>query len=465
MGEPIRSSVKSQVGRLEALPNGKKTSKAQQNNLSPSVSLISLFLCVGLVKGIAPDIVKADHGVSGVEFPPIEELSSPTDAVNKLTIASPETSYPKVVIFTNQLYRLRLLGLNNPIPVVGYPDLPRWTFLRPHKEDLLLYGSQPNSGLVNIQIISTDQQTFYVNIRQLQLQVEPREIAAPYEVEMKIISHNVEDVFEEDILPKFEGVLRELWSTSSVVFISKLASVLDVGGRRPLDPRDKEGFVLRVAGSGNFSSELRTLELEVRQLRNRIPCPRHYKRTSAEWRFRKINVQIDWCGFRLITNVGSLSRGNTGDGPSGLLSALDNNSFPSTRSSEVAAAAAASNVDVEVQYPSPPRSHDGLDSATQDGNGTTKGEWHGTETAAPTFEGPSLQDLPRRSSFEDIVVSLALPLAMCIILLGGLSGTSICLYASDEPSGSNTTTTSGRRGNTEVEDTRGPRSSFRPGKN
>lgn len=94
--------------------------------------------------------------------------------------------------------------------------------------------------------------------------------------------------------------------------------------------------------------------------------------------------------------MGSLSRGNTGDGPSGLMSVLDNNSFPSTRSSEVAAAAAASNVDVEVQYPSPPRSHDGLDSATQDGNGTTKGEWHGTETAAPTFEGPSLQDLPRR---------------------------------------------------------------------
>lgn len=36
--------------------------------------------------------------------------------------------------------------------VAGYPDLPRWTFLRPYRNDLLLYGSQPSSGSVDIQV-------------------------------------------------------------------------------------------------------------------------------------------------------------------------------------------------------------------------------------------------------------------------------------------------------------------------
>lgn len=40
------------------------------------------------------------------------------------------------------------------------------------------------------------------------LQVESRETIAPYEVEMKIINFNVEDVFELEILPRLERVIR-----------------------------------------------------------------------------------------------------------------------------------------------------------------------------------------------------------------------------------------------------------------
>ncbi|OQR77831.1 protein disulfide-isomerase TMX3-like [Tropilaelaps mercedesae] len=339
--------------------------------------------------------------------------------------------------------------------VAGYPDLPRWTFLRPHKNDLLLYGSQPNSGPVNIQIISTNQQTFDVKIRQLQLQVEPREIAAPYEVEMKIINYNVEDIFEREILPRFERVIRALWNTSPVIFTSKLASVLDVGGRKPLDPRHKEGFVIRVAGSGNFSSELRNLELEVRQLRNRIPCPRDYKRTSAEWRFREIGLAPDWCGFRLITNPGSFSRGDN-QGRSDM-SVLKDHGTSSSISNQLAAAAASDIVGSE--HPSiVSRSRDGADvvSSAHDSNSTNQNRNGISATAAPTFEGPSLQDLPRRSSFEDVVISLALPLAVCLLLLGGLSGTSLCLYASDDLSRS--TTSPSRSGSVETEHLRRPHS-------
>lgn len=51
--------------------------------------------------------------VLDVEFPVSEELITPADAMSQLKTIT-ETS-PRIVVFTNQLYRLRLRGLNRPI--------------------------------------------------------------------------------------------------------------------------------------------------------------------------------------------------------------------------------------------------------------------------------------------------------------------------------------------------------------
>lgn len=36
--------------------------------------------------------------------------------------------------------------------VVGYPDIPRWNFIKPYRNDVLLYGSYPTSETVEIQV-------------------------------------------------------------------------------------------------------------------------------------------------------------------------------------------------------------------------------------------------------------------------------------------------------------------------
>ncbi|XP_028967681.1 uncharacterized protein LOC108864448 [Galendromus occidentalis] len=288
----------------------------------------------------------------------------------------------KANVCAGQVYLLKLVGLNtqdsnsveHAASVVGYPDLPRWNFIKPHKDDLLLYGSYPENDTLDVQIISTDQETFESTDRRFQLNVLPcRKPQANFEVEMKFMNYNIEDIFGTDVLQRLEAVMQNLWSSSQRVYVSKVASVLDVGGRKPIDPRDKEGFIVRFAAEQNFSSELRGLELEVRQLRNRVPCPRHYKRTSVEWRFRELGLAPDWCGFRLFKGT-----------------------------------VAAQRVIPPEEIPIAP---------------------------LPPFDGPDLDEMPRRTTTRDIFVSLLVPLVICFALLAGIGGTSLCLYSNDEGDG------------------------------
>lgn len=188
--------------------------------------------------------------------------------------------------------------------LLGKPDLPKWMFLRQtsNSEKALLYGSYQDHGELNIEVFAINKYNYMTSLRVISLQVEKRQSEALYEVEMKFLNLNIEDLFEGDWLLDLEEIFRNhLWSNSPVIYITKVASVVDIGGRVPVNPKDKEGVVVRIGGTANFSEDLRTLELEANQLRNRVPCPRDYKRTSAEYRFRRKNFLSDWCGFRLIT--------------------------------------------------------------------------------------------------------------------------------------------------------------------
>lgn len=188
--------------------------------------------------------------------------------------------------------------------LLGKPDLPKWMFLRqPSNSDrALLYGSYHDHGELNIEICAINKYNYKTSLRVVSLQVEKRQSEALYEVEMKFLNLNIEDLFDGNWLSGLEEIFRDhLWKNSPVIYVTKVASVVDIGGRVPVNPKDKEGVVVRIGGTANFSQDLRTLELEANQLRNRVPCPPDYKRTSAEYRFRRKNFLSDWCGFRLIT--------------------------------------------------------------------------------------------------------------------------------------------------------------------
>ena len=73
---------------------------------------------------------------------------------------------------------------------------------------------------------------------------------------MKFVNHNIDDMFRNN---RFDDVLQvfrdKLWRDSEDVYITKIASPLDVGGRLPLDPREKEGLVWLNLGFDSLSSD------------------------------------------------------------------------------------------------------------------------------------------------------------------------------------------------------------------
>lgn len=63
---------------------------------------------------------------------------------------------------------------------------------------------------------------------------------------MKFLNLNVEDVFESNKLHDVYQIFSEkLWKEPDSIYITNVLAPLDIGGRLPLDPREKEGFVHR----------------------------------------------------------------------------------------------------------------------------------------------------------------------------------------------------------------------------
>jgi hypothetical protein len=58
--------------------------------------------------------------------------------------------------------------------------------------------------------------------------------------------------------------------------------------------------IIRIGSTDNYTRDLLDLEREVERIKNRDPCPRKYKATSAEYMFRNKGFHSDWCSFQLI---------------------------------------------------------------------------------------------------------------------------------------------------------------------
>ncbi|GFU58455.1 epsilon-sarcoglycan [Nephila pilipes] len=197
--------------------------------------------------------------------------------------------------------------------LLDMPDLPNWMFSHPtNSSNAFLYGSAEEAGNVKIEIIAINKNTFETATTILELFVKPRERVFQYEVEMKFLNLNVDDMFKSGRLSRLIEVFQSsLWKSNDDIYVTKVVSSLDVGGRLPLNPNMKEGVVVRIGGMSSFSRDLEDLEREVQPLKNRVPCPRDYKRTSVEHLFRSRNFVADWCSFRLISDKHQRNAGSS----------------------------------------------------------------------------------------------------------------------------------------------------------
>ncbi|XP_071866994.1 sarcoglycan alpha isoform X7 [Bombus fervidus] len=188
--------------------------------------------------------------------------------------------------------------------LLNAPDLPSWIHYTYSKRDHhgFLYGVAPkDSKCFQLEIVGLNKHTYETRYKVLDMNVLEKENLTKYEVHLKIDNLNVEDMFDRNRTEELLDIFRKrLWKNAMDLYVTFLASAVELGARLPLKPSEGEGVVIRLGSSMPFSQELNELQEEVKPLWKLPFCPRDFKRTSVERLFREAEFALDWCSFRLV---------------------------------------------------------------------------------------------------------------------------------------------------------------------
>ncbi|XP_063923548.1 epsilon-sarcoglycan isoform X1 [Zophobas morio] len=203
--------------------------------------------------------------------------------------------------------------------LLNAPDLPSWInyiFSREHHCGFL-FGVPPNENNAKIQleVIALNRKNYETRHEHINIHVSEKLNPAKYQVHIKIDNLDVDNMFEVERMESLKDIFRKvLWKDSqSDLYVTFLSSAITLGARKPLNPSEGEGVVLRLGSQAPFSSELTELQEEVRPLWKTYPCPRDFKRTKVERLFRNSGFHMDWCSFRLVDDNNSLHQAGTNE--------------------------------------------------------------------------------------------------------------------------------------------------------
>lgn len=260
------------------------------------------------------------------------------------------------------------------------PDLPSWIHYTYSKKDHhgFLYGVAPkDQKYFQLEIVGLNKHTYETRYKVLDMNVLEKENLTKYEVHLKIDNLNVEDMFDRNRTEKLLDIFRKkLWKGAADLYVTFLASAIELGARLPLRPSEGEGVVVRLGSTIPFSQELNELQEEVKPLWKMPSCPRDFKRTSVEILFREAEFRLDWCSFRLLEeDQQSLQHESARRGPSVV-------GLPSSGISE-----------------------------------HTEWRWARSTKAS----------VPTRSYFKEIVITIFIPVILFLVL-GALLSTAFCLH-------------------------------------
>ncbi|OXA59290.1 Epsilon-sarcoglycan [Folsomia candida] len=192
--------------------------------------------------------------------------------------------------------------------LVNSPDLPSWLRYTYDGYNSIgyIYGVPPvHLSSVNLDIIGWNRGDFY-DVRKLiiSLEIVPKE-SMKYVAEFKVDNLNIKDMANPRRMGELVDILSDQlsWGNNGAKVVPIfMASAVALGENRvPVKPNEAEGVVVHFASDLDFSPELKKLQVEVQSLWKLRPCPRDLKRTSVERYFRKHNILVDWCTFRLTT--------------------------------------------------------------------------------------------------------------------------------------------------------------------
>ncbi|XP_053959724.1 epsilon-sarcoglycan isoform X1 [Anastrepha ludens] len=190
------------------------------------------------------------------------------------------------------------------VSLEGYADLPSWLRYKYSHEyhSGFLYGT-PTDRLadktVRLDIVALNKQNYETRTAKLSIFVAQK-LPSLNIIQMKIDNLNWVHLMDPGRVENLRNIFRkDLWPESendlSVVFME---SAVNMGGRLPLRPQQREGVVVHLGSSAQFSSRLKELQEEVRPLYKLTTCT--YKRTSVQKVFENAGFKLDWCAFKTV---------------------------------------------------------------------------------------------------------------------------------------------------------------------
>nr|XP_040226009.2 alpha-sarcoglycan isoform X1 [Anopheles coluzzii] len=228
-----------------------------------------------------------------------------------------ETTYKTDDVSVSELFSLRIEprmfnwtyeGLSEQFlyrsSLEGYPDLPSWIryMYSPEYHSGFLYGTPPlrtADTRVPIEIIALNRLTYETKRLILMLAIH-RKQPAKHVIQMKIDNLNWVHMMDPGRIENLKNIFRnDLWPESRpdlhVIFMD---SAVKLGARLPLRPQQREGVVVHLGSSAEFSKRMLELQEEVKPLYKISSCT--YKRTSVQTTFENSGFKLDWCAFRMV---------------------------------------------------------------------------------------------------------------------------------------------------------------------
>ncbi|XP_011180300.2 epsilon-sarcoglycan isoform X2 [Zeugodacus cucurbitae] len=186
----------------------------------------------------------------------------------------------------------------------GYADLPTWLrYKYSHEYHAgFLYGT-PTDRLadktVHLDIVALNKQNYETRTVKLSIFVAEK-LPSLNIIQMKIDNLNWVHLMDPGRVENLRNIFRkDLWPESendlSIVFME---SAVNMGGRLPLRPQQREGVVVHLGSSAQFSARIKELQEEVRPLYKLSTCT--YKRTSVQKVFENAGFKLDWCAFKTV---------------------------------------------------------------------------------------------------------------------------------------------------------------------
>lgn len=153
-----------------------------------------------------------------------------------------------------------------------------------------------------LDVVALNKLNYHIEHAVLSLYIARKTTYAVNTVQMKIDNLNWVHLTDPGRVENLKNIFRyDLWPESkNDLHISFMESAINMGGRVPVQPQQKEGIIVHLSSHTAFSQRLIDLQEEVKPLYKISTCT--YKRTSVQTIIENAGFKLDWCAFHIVND-------------------------------------------------------------------------------------------------------------------------------------------------------------------